>query len=103
MPFLATLLGLPKWAKFAIAGVLAVALAAAAWFTWLAIHDRAVIREHEADITEQVRTKTEAANDAAGKAGADTRNEVEKRNDEARKAADGSNDPLGDALRKLRP
>lgn len=91
-------LALPRWAKGAIGGV---ALLLALWAA-KALYDRSVIREHETKIQAQVQTKAAAANADAAGAVSDTRNAVQKGNDDARKAANAGNDPLGDGLRSLR-
>ena len=92
------LLALPRWAKGAIGGVV---LLLALWAA-KALYDRSVIREHETAITAQVQTKAAAANADAAGAVSDTRNAVQKGNDDARKAASAGTDPLGDGFRSLR-
>ena len=65
-------------------------------------YDRSVIREHEREVAEQVREKTDAG-DKAGREAADaTKSDVEAGNDRARDAAADSDDPLRDGLRELR-
>ena len=96
---LATILGLPKWAHVAM-GCAALGLA---FLIWLKVHDSNVIEDYERDITHEVEKKAGEAADDAGVAVTDTQDEVEQGNDEARKAADGSDDPLRDALDSLRP
>lgn len=86
-----------------LAAWVALILAAIA-LLWLAktIYDRSIIREHEREIVEEVRDKTEAGNAAATEATSETRGRIEQENDDARKAADGSDDPLKSALDRLR-
>ena len=77
---------------------------AAVALLWLlkGCYDRSVIRNHETAITAQVQTKAAAANANAAGAVSDTRNAVQKGNDDARKAASAGTDPLGDGFRSLR-
>lgn len=65
-------------------------------------YDRGVIRENEAKIAVQVAATSSAAADAAATTTAATRADVQKGNDDARKAAAAGADPLGDGLRSLR-
>ena len=92
------LFGLPRWAKIAAA----VALLVLALPILKGCYDRSVIREHEREVAEQVREKTEAGEKAGRDAAVATKSEVEKRNDEARKAAAGSDDPLKSGIDSLR-
>lgn len=80
--------------------------AALALFALIAVlrgcYDRSVIKEHEREVAEQIRKKTKAGEKAASEAVDETITEVEAGNERARDAAEGSDDPLGDALRELR-
>lgn len=88
----------PRWAQFAGIGV----ASALAFLLWLAMHDRGVIADHEAEVTKQVEATSSAAATVAASAAAETRSEVEKANDDARDAAAGSDDPLKSGLDRLR-
>jgi len=92
------LLGLPRWAQAGLGLVGALLLLWAA----KALYDRSVIREHEAELAEEVREiETAAASDAA-KAITETKQEVERENAEARDAASRSDDVLKSGLDRLR-
>lgn len=95
---IALLTGLPRWAQ-ALAGAAALI---AAFLLWDWLDDRGVISDHEAKVAQQVEQKTTAANAAATSAADATRTEVEQTNDQARRAAAGSNDPLKSGLDGLR-
>lgn len=90
--------GLPRWAQ-ALGGGLALLL-----LLWgaKALYDRSVIEGHENEVTVQVQATASAAAEAADAAESQTRGEVEKGNDDARRAAAGSDDPLKSALDRLR-
>lgn len=92
---------LPRSAKLALAVIAGLLLAWALWSLWLRGHDRAVIERHEEVIEAEVERKAGEASEAAADAAAATKSDVEKTNDEARKAADGSDDPLRAALDSL--
>lgn len=64
-------------------------------------YDRSVIAAHERDIAAEIAKKSQAGAEAAASASASTRSEVEKSNDDARKAATGSDDPLRRGLDSL--
>lgn len=91
-------LGLPRWAK--IAGAIAAFCLLAFTLHKCAVRDAVEADRAEAN-AEAVSTAREADEAARGEIDA-TRNEVEARNEKARNAASGSDDPLGDALRSLR-
>lgn len=95
-------LALPEWLRAPLAYVTsAIALIG---FLWLlkGCYDDSVVKRHEAEVQAQVQaTASVAAEDAAGAVN-DTRNTVQKGNDDARKAANAGRDPLGDGLRSLR-
>lgn len=91
-------LALPRWVKGAIGGVV---LLLALWGA-KALYDRSVVSDHETKMQAQVQTKAAAANADAAGAVSDTRNAVQKGNDDARKAASAGTDPLGDGFRSLR-
>ena len=65
-------------------------------------YDRSVIADNEVKNTAQVQTKAAAANADAAGAVSDTRNAVQKGNDDARKAASAGTDPLRDGFNSLR-
>lgn len=64
-------------------------------------YDRGVIREHEREVAEQVREKTDAGDKAGRDAAGRTKSDVEAGNERAREAAAKSDDPLRDGLREL--
>lgn len=83
----------------------AIAAGIAGWAlmtAYLHFRDARVIREHEAEINQAVARKTEAANDVAVSRADAVRQEVERTNEEARQAADGSDDPLRTFFERLR-
>lgn len=81
IPLLARV-GVPERLRRAVAigttFVAVAALCATLWTCWLNDHDDAVIDSHEAGITEQITTSTNAANDVANT------NDAERRADDAR-------------------
>lgn len=100
MTFLAKLavsfLGLPRWAHLVLAGALAFAV-------WLHFHDRAVIKDHEAGVTQAAAAASASASAAAIDAAAKTETQVEKDNAKARDAAARQpDDPLRAGLDQLR-
>jgi hypothetical protein len=60
------------------------------------------VEAEQADTARKATERAREADNAAGKATDDTRNDVEQTNDQARDAADGSDDPLRDGLNSLR-
>lgn len=84
-----------------------VAIAAAALLWW--IDNRAYDRGYSARTAEYEQAAREAAERAREADGFsrgvsdNTRNEVERQNDEARDRAENSDDPLADGLRSLQP
>jgi hypothetical protein len=93
---LASFLGLPRWVHLALAGAVAFAL-------WLHFHDRAVIKDHEAEVTQATATASASASAAAIDAAAKTETQVEKDNAKARDAAARQPaDPLRAGLDQLR-
>lgn len=109
MTFLITLFarwGLPEWIRRPLAiatAIIAVAgLCGTLWSCWLDKHDDEVIENHEAKITEQVIEASASASIAAVEAATVAKSEVEKTNEQARKAAHGSDDPLRAGLDRLR-
>lgn len=97
---LASLIGLPRWAK----ALGALALAGAAFLIWLNFfHDRAVIAGHEAGVTKAVTATAAAADKAAGAAIDDAKTRLEQDNAKAREAAARHpDDPLRAGLDSLR-
>lgn len=59
-------LALPKWLRLAGAALAAALLLWGAWSVWIAIHDRSIVREHEAEqravVTERVLESERSAN-----------------------------------------
>jgi hypothetical protein len=93
---LASFLGLPRWVHLALAGALAFAV-------WLHFHDRGVIKDHEAKVTQAVATASASASAAAIDKAGQTQTQVEKDNAEARNAAARQpDDPLRAGLDQLR-
>lgn len=92
---------LPRGAKLGIAAVAGLLLAWALWSLWLRSHDRAVIERHEEAITAKTSERASDAATDATEAVADTKARVDKENEDARNAADGSDDPLRAALDSL--
>lgn len=86
---------------------IALALALAlGWAIWLHHHDAKVIGAHEAAISSAVASATDAANQAASNTASTEQAKVEATNDQARRAAIGSDDPLravDDSLRAGSP
>lgn len=79
-----------------------IALTWAAWSLWLHFHDKSVIERHEEKITRQVEAVSSEAAASASAAVDHSRNEVEQANEDARKAAADSDDPLKSGLDRLR-
>ena len=73
MTWLTFFAAIPRWAYATLAGLIALAV-------WLHLHDRAVIRGHEAEVTARVVAATAAANETA------------LRNDATRSAEDAARD-----------
>lgn len=94
-------LGIPERFHRIAMWIMLALLCAALFGIWLWRHDRAVIKDHEAEVTEQVGKLDDAGDRAATEAAADKKAGIEKENDDARKAADGSDDPLRDGLKRL--
>jgi hypothetical protein len=92
---------LPRSAKLALAALAGLLLAWGLWSLWLRSHDRAVIERHEEAITAKTSERASDAAADATKAVADTTARVEQENEDARNAADGSDDPLRAALDSL--
>lgn len=93
---------LAKIAAWAMVVVAAAILIGGGWAIWLRNHDQNTIKSHEAQISADVEQKQTAGSKAGQEAAADVKAEIEQENDDARKAAEQSDDPLADALRKLR-
>lgn len=72
------------------------------WSCWLSSHDAEVIEDHEAKVTAAVIEASASASIAAVESAAAAKSNVEKTNDDARKAADGADDPLKRGLDRLR-
>lgn len=86
-----------------IAGYIGMAFAVIA-LLWLAktLYDRSLIAEHDAKQESAVIKADAVADDIAGQVAASEQAEVEKENDDARKAAAAGDDPLADGLRALK-
>lgn len=58
--------GAPKWLRYGSAALAAALLLWGAWSVWIAIHDRSIVREHEAEqravVTERVLESERSAN-----------------------------------------
>jgi len=93
---------LRKLLAYLTAAVVVFALLLALWAIWLWRHDKAVIREHEAAITEQIEAKSSEAATRASAAATQSKTEVELTNEQARAVASGSPDPLRAGLGSLR-
>ena len=92
------LTGLPRWAQALGGAVLLIA----AFLIWDWLDDRAAIRAHEGRIAGEVAEQASAAATSAAAAVNQTQTEVDQTNDQARRAAAGSNDPLKSGLDRLR-
>ncbi len=90
--------GIPRWAWIA----LAIVIAAIAFGIWLSGEkQRAVEADRNVGKVEAVSTAREA-DEAAHGAAQGKSEDIEHGNEQAREAARGSDDPLGDGLRSLR-
>lgn len=94
--------GLPEWLRAPLAYVTSAIALLALLMALKGCYDRSVISDNEVKVQAQVQATTAAANADAAGAVSDTRNAVQKGNDNARKAANAGSDPLGDGLRSLR-
>lgn len=92
---------LPRNAKLALAALAGLLLAWGLWSLWLRSHDRAVIERHEEAITAKTSERASDAATDATEAVADTKGRIKQENEDARNAADGSDDPLRAALDSL--
>lgn len=92
---------LPRAVKLGLAALAGVLLAWALWSLWLGRHDEAVIDRHEEAIEAQTSERASDAAADATEAVAETKGRIQQENEDARKAADGSDDPLRDALDSL--
>lgn len=93
---------LPRAVKLGLASLAGVLLAWGLWAVWLGKHDAEVIDRHEEGVTAEVERKDTAGDTAARETAAAEKSTVERQNDQARKAAEKSDDPLRDGLRALR-
>lgn len=98
IPFLATVVGLPRWVKIA-AGV--AFLLAAVLLAHKCAVDKAVEADRSAANAEALSDAREA-DERAHEAGESTRDAIERSNADAKAAADGSDDPLAAGLDRLR-
>ena len=94
--------GIPERFR-SIAGYIGMAFAVIA-LLWLAkaFYDRSLIAEHDAKQDAAVIKADAIADDKAGQVSASQAARIEKENNDARKAAAGSDDPLADGLRALK-
>lgn len=83
----------------AIIGILLTLVAVWKVFWWQ--YDKGVIEKHEEKVTETVASQSASASASASATVAETKSKVEKGNDDARKAASGSTDPLKSGLDRL--
>lgn len=74
----------------------------AAFALWLWAHDRAVIAQDRLEATVEARRRDAIADDKAGQVSASQAARIEKENNDARKAALDSDDPLRAGLDRLR-
>lgn len=95
---IAALIGLPRWAQALGGAVLLIG----AFLLWDWLDDRAAVTAHEGRIAGEVARQTSAAATSAAAAVHQTQTEVDQTNDEARRAAAGSDDPLRSGLDRLR-
>ncbi len=94
--------GLPPLMRRLIAGVVLVALLWLLWAIWLGKHDRKVIAEHEAEVTQEIVKASQQATVKASEAVATAKDKTEQSNAQARAAASRSDDPLRAAFDSLR-
>ena len=73
----------------------------AAWKLFWWQYDKSVIEKHEEKVAETVATASASASASASAAVDDTKSKVEKGNEDARKEASGSADPLKSGLDRL--
>lgn len=97
-PFIASLIGLPRWAH----GLIAIAAAVAAFLVWDWLDDRAAIREHEREIAEEVERLDAIADGEARAVASGETGKIEAGNTRAREAAAKSDDRLKAGLDALR-
>lgn len=88
----------PRWAQ----GVAILAVILAGFLLWLHFHDKGVIERHEEEITQKVDAVSSDAAASASAAVDQSRNIVEKANEDAREAAADSDDPLKSGLDSIR-
>ena len=93
--------GLPEWIRKPVAYAGAILTLFALLWLLKGCYDDSVIDKHEAGIAAQVQIQTSEAAVQSSAAVTAKQTEVEKRNDEARKAARDSSDPLRDGLNRL--
>lgn len=96
--FLAFFARVPRWA-WGVAAAVAVVLS---FLLWLRFHDRAVVREYEAEVQAEVTERASEAAVAATQAATRSITAVERRNEAARAVASEADDPLAAGLRELR-
>lgn len=94
--------GLPAGIRRAALWIALALLTIALVWLWFRQHDAKVIERHEAATKAQVTEKASEGAAAGQKAADDTKAQIEQENNDARKAADGSDDPLRAALGRLR-
>jgi len=86
-----------------IAGYIGLTIAAIA-LLWLgkALYDRSVVNDYKAERNAEVQQADAVADDLAGQIAASEAASVEKQNETARNAANGSDDPLKSGFDSLR-
>lgn len=94
--------GLPAGIRRAALWIALALLTIALVWWFFRQHDAKVIERHEAATNAQVSEKASEGAAAGQKAADDTKAQIEQENDDARKVADGSDDPLAAALDRLR-
>ncbi len=72
------------------------------WRIWLWRHDVAVIKAHEAEVAAQVQAEAIDAAERATEAVSETKGRIDETNEQARRDASGSDDPLRSGLDSLR-
>jgi hypothetical protein len=95
-------IGIPaRLHKAALIGAAVVALLAA-FFIWLAVHDRGVVEADRSASNAKAVTTAREADERAETAATGQSDRIEKGNRDAEEAARNSDDPLADGLRSLR-
>lgn len=102
MDLIETVTGLPKWARLTIAGVAGALLIWGGISLWLRAHDKGVAEGDRNAANVEATTTARKADEGAHAASRGKSDEVQHGNENARKAADDSDDPLASGLHSLR-